>query len=68
MEIKDDSLAQNLFDYMFKDFENNLREMGFGDVAVNKKMKVFDKMKCTKKNGATLQNFNWVLLESSVLT
>ena len=26
---------------MFKDFENNLREMGFGDVAVNKKMKVF---------------------------
>tara|TARA_B100000965_G_C19477808_1_gene707089 strand:+ start:217 stop:768 length:552 start_codon:yes stop_codon:yes gene_type:complete len=41
MEIKDDSLAQNLFDYMFKDFENNLREMGFGDVAVNKKMKVF---------------------------
>ena len=30
-----------LFDFMFKDFENNLREMGFGDVAVNKKMKVF---------------------------
>ena len=26
---------------MFNDFENNLREMGFGDVAVNKKMKVF---------------------------
>ena len=35
------SLPQNLFDFMFKDFENNLREMGFGDVAVNKKMKVF---------------------------
>ena len=30
-----------LFDYMFNDFENNLREMGFGDIAVNKKMKLF---------------------------
>ena len=26
---------------MFSDFENNLREMGFGDIAVNKKMKIF---------------------------
>ena len=26
---------------MFSDFDNNLREMGFGDIAVNKKMKVF---------------------------
>ena len=34
-------IPQNLFDMMFNDFENNLREMGFGDVAVNKKMKVF---------------------------
>ena len=35
------SLPQELFDFMFHDFENNLREMGFGDIAVNKKMKVF---------------------------
>ena len=34
-------ISQNLFDYMFSDFENNLREMGFGDIAVNKKMKLF---------------------------
>ncbi len=34
-------ISQNLFDLMFQDFENNLREMGFGDIAVNKKMKVF---------------------------
>ncbi len=33
--------AQSLFDTMFNDFDNNLREMGFGDIAVNKKMKVF---------------------------
>ena len=35
------SVSQELFDHMFSDFENNLREMGFGDIAVNKKMKVF---------------------------
>ena len=35
------SVSQELFDFMFNDFENNLREMGFGDIAVNKKMKVF---------------------------
>ena len=34
-------ISQALFDFMFSDFENNLREMGFGDIAVNKKMKVF---------------------------
>ena len=41
MENKNSSLPQDLFDFMFRDFENNLREMGFGDVAVNKKMKAF---------------------------
>ena len=39
--IKSSSLSQMLFDHMFNDFENNLREMGFGDIAVNKKMKLF---------------------------
>tara|TARA_B100000575_G_C23091614_1_gene629381 strand:- start:993 stop:1445 length:453 start_codon:yes stop_codon:yes gene_type:complete len=34
-------LSQFIFDFMFNDFDNNLREMGFGDIAVNKKMKVF---------------------------
>ena len=40
---KKSSISQDLFDYMFNDFENNLREMGFGDIAVNKKMKIFIK-------------------------
>ena len=42
-DITDDEkkLSQLLFDFMFEDFDNNLREMGFGDIAVNKKMKVF---------------------------
>ena len=37
------NFPQSLFDFMFNDFENNLREMGFGDIAVNKKMKIFIK-------------------------
>ncbi len=41
IENEKSEIAQNLFDYMFSDFENNLREMGFGDIAVNKKMKLF---------------------------
>ena len=40
---KQSNISQSLFDLMFSDFENNLREMGFGDIAVNKKMKVFIK-------------------------
>ena len=40
-QIDKSLIAQNLFDFMFNDFENNLREMGFGDIAVNKKMKIF---------------------------
>ena len=35
------SLPQMLFDHMFSDFDSSLREMGFGDIAVNKKMKKF---------------------------
>ena len=36
-------LPQMLFDHMFLDFDSNLREMGFGDIAVNKRMKHFIK-------------------------
>ena len=38
---KKNQLSQSLFDFMFNDFENNLREMGYGDIAVNKRMKKF---------------------------
>ena len=41
LSTKKTKISQDLFDFMFADFENNLREMGFGDIAVNKKMKVF---------------------------
>ena len=35
---------QNTYDLLFHNIENNLRELGFGDVAVNKKMKDFNKI------------------------
>ena len=41
--MKNSNVSQMLFDYIFNDLENNLREMGFGDIAVNKKMKGFIK-------------------------
>ncbi len=40
-KIDKSEIPQFLFDHMFNDFESNLREMGFGDIAVNKKMKAF---------------------------
>ena len=35
---------QDKYDDLFYCIENNLRELGFGDVAVNKKMKIFNKI------------------------
>ena len=35
---------QKSYDLLFQNIENNLRELGFGDVSVNKKMKDFNKI------------------------
>ena len=35
---------QKSYDKLFQSIENNLRELGFGDVSVNKKMKDFNKL------------------------
>ena len=35
---------QTKYDSLFHNIENNLREMGFGDVSVNKKMKELNKI------------------------
>ena len=37
-------LDQDLYDSLFHNIEYNLRELGFGDVSVNKKMKEFNKI------------------------
>ena len=41
---KNSKFDQKLYDSLFHNIENNLRELGFGDVTVNKKMKVFNKI------------------------
>ena len=38
------NLIKSLYDLLFHNIENNLRELGFGDVSVNKKMKDFNKI------------------------
>ena len=38
------SFSQNSFDGIFKNTEYHLRELGYGDVAVNKKMKLLTKI------------------------
>lgn len=37
---KKDQIYQNLFDYIFNRIETDLRELGHGDMSVNKKMKI----------------------------
>ena len=41
---KGSKFDQKSYDYLFYSIENNLRELGFGDVSVNKKMKEFNKI------------------------
>ena len=54
---KDNDLSQELYDNTFLNLENNIREMGHGDVTVNKKMKELNRifheilLKFIDKNG-----------------
>ena len=41
---KGEKFDQKSYDYFFHNIENNLREMGLGDVSVNKKMKDLNKI------------------------
>ena len=41
---KGSKLNQEYYDFFFHNIEYNLRELGFGDVTVNKKMKEFNKI------------------------
>ena len=55
---------QKSYDSLFHNIENNLREMGFGDVSVNKKMKDLNKLlydillKLNKKNDVNTFKIN----------
>ena len=37
----DKKFSQDMFDYMFNQIEANIRELGYGDLSVNKKMKIY---------------------------
>ena len=39
-----EKFSQKQYDYLFFSIENNLRELGFGDVSVNDKMKTLNKI------------------------
>ena len=41
---KNTKFDQKLYDSIFNNIENDLRELGFGDITVNKKMKIFNKI------------------------
>ena len=41
---KEKKFSQKSYDSLFFNIENNLRELGYGDVAVNKKMKDLNKI------------------------
>ena len=43
-KLKGKKFDQKSYDYLFYNIENNLRELGFGDISVNKKMKDFNKI------------------------
>ena len=59
---------QKSYDSVFHNIENNLREMGFGDVSVNKKMKDLNKLlydillKLNKKNDVNKFKINEKLI------
>ena len=38
------NISQEIYDNIFHNLENSLRELGHGDVTVNKKMKLFNRM------------------------
>lgn len=43
-KFKHQKFDQKMYDSLFHNIENNLRELGFGDVTVNKKMKEFNQI------------------------
>ena len=40
-KTQDKELLQEIFDYIFKELEISIREIGYGDASINKKMKTY---------------------------
>ena len=62
-------ISQNIFDFFFRQIEINLRELGYGDVLVNKKMKQLVKIfyeiliKCQNRNNFEVDKKKELLIE-----
>ena len=62
-------ISQNIFDFFFRQIEINLRELGYGDVSINKKMKQLIKIfyailiKCKKWNHLEVDKKEELLIE-----
>ena len=60
---KNIKFEQEQYDFFFRNIEYNLRELGFGDVSVNSKMKDLNKilydilLKIEEKNNTSVKNF-----------
>ena len=66
---RDSKFNQKLYDSLFHNIENDQRELGFGDVTVNKKMKEFNKISydiLLKINKSNMKSFemNFKLISS----
>ena len=66
---RESKFNQNLYDSLFHNIENDQRELGFGDVTVNKKMKEFNKISydiLLKINKSNMKSFemNFKLISS----
>ena len=66
---KGKKFSQESYDNLFHCIENNLRELGFGDVSVNKKMKEFNKIlyDILLKLEVKKENIDEVLLNKTVI-
>ena len=42
--VRKEKLSQDIYDNFFLNIEYHLRELGYGDIAVNKKMKILNKI------------------------
>ena len=68
-KFKKGKFPQKLFDNIFQNIEYNLREEGYGDVSVNKKMKILNKifydilLKLEKKNSDKFIINNEILIK-----
>ena len=68
------NFCQKTFDFIFKNIELNMREMGYGDVIVNKNMKLLIKtfyailLYCEKYNVKTTKDKNIFFNKSNSIT